>query len=101
MTATYWTEFVRLWIATFQILSHLKIDAMEQKLRRDRCIGDNLRKLRDKHNISQEKLKRELPVSGSVLYRWVSGKSLPTPTSLIRLSEYLDCSVDFLIGRRR
>ncbi len=29
---------------------------MEQKLRRDRCIGDNLRTLREKHNISQEKL---------------------------------------------
>ena len=24
---------------------------MEQKLRRDRCMGDNLRKLRERHNI--------------------------------------------------
>lgn len=29
---------------------------MEQKLRRDRNIGSNLKALREKHNISQEKL---------------------------------------------
>jgi transcriptional regulator with XRE-family HTH domain len=56
--------------------------------------------LADKH-ISQERVKRELPVSASVLYKWVSGKNLPSATSLIRLAEFLDCSVDYLIGRRR
>lgn len=29
---------------------------MEQKIRRDRCMGDTLRRLRNERNISQEKL---------------------------------------------
>ena len=51
------------------------------------------------YGVSQEKLKRELPVSGSVLYKWTSGKSNPSTESLIRLAEYFGCSVDYLIGR--
>ena len=54
-----------------------------------------------KKNISQERLKRELPVSASVLYKWTSGKNTPSAISLVRLAKYLDCSVDYLIGRRR
>ena len=37
---------------------------MEQKIRRDRNMGDNLRKLRLEHDISQEKLCAELQRRG-------------------------------------
>ena len=37
---------------------------MEQKLRRDRCMGDHLRILREKYDISQEKLCAELQRRG-------------------------------------
>ena len=37
---------------------------MEQKIRRDRNMGDNLRRLRLDHNISQEKLCAELQRRG-------------------------------------
>ena len=37
---------------------------MEQKLRRDRCMGDNLRSLREIYDISQEKLCAELQRRG-------------------------------------
>ena len=63
--------------------------------------GTRLREILNQKGISQERLKRELPVSGSILYKWVSGKSLPFPSSLIRLAKYLDCSVDYLLGRLR
>jgi len=49
--------------------------------------------------ISQEQLKRDLNVSSSVIYKWISGKSEPSTTSLIRLACYFECSVDYLIGR--
>lgn len=52
-------------------------------------------------NISQEKLKRELNISSSVLYKWLIGKNQPSASSLIRLAEFLDCSIDYLIGRRK
>ena len=37
---------------------------MEQKLRRDRNMGENLRKLRNEHHLSQEKLCAELQRRG-------------------------------------
>ena len=37
---------------------------MEQKLRRDRCMGDNLRRLRLERELSQEKLCAELQRRG-------------------------------------
>jgi transcriptional regulator with XRE-family HTH domain len=63
--------------------------------------GARLRTLLKAYNISGERLKRELPVSGSVLFKWLSGKSLPSTESLLRLADYLGCSVDFLLGRVR
>jgi hypothetical protein len=44
-------------------------EKMEQKLRRDRRIGDNSRALRDKHDISQEKLCAELQRRGCDIAR--------------------------------
>lgn len=62
---------------------------------------ERLRQVLREKKISGEKLKRDMHVSGSVYYNWTSGKALPTSASLIRLAEYLDCSIDYLIGRRR
>ena len=73
----------------------------EEKLYDLLPFGDRLRQILFEKKISQEKLKRELPVSGSVLYKWITGKSSPVCSSLIKLATYLDCSVDYLIGRRR
>ena len=63
--------------------------------------GARLREILKQKGISQEKLKRELPVSSSLIYKWLSGKSNPYPTTLIRLAKYLDVSVDYLLGRVR
>ena len=62
---------------------------------------ERLRNLLKSHGISQGKLQRELPLSSSALYGWLSGKRQPALVSLVRLCEYFDCSVDYLIGRRR
>ena len=63
--------------------------------------GERLRKLLKEQKISQAQLIRELPVSSAVPYKWLSGKNYPSIESLVRLAEYLDCSVDYLIGRVR
>ncbi|MBR2871226.1 MAG: helix-turn-helix transcriptional regulator [Clostridia bacterium] len=63
--------------------------------------GARLREILNQKGISQERLKRELSISGSLIYKWLSGKSLPYPSSLMRLAKYLDCSVDYLLGRLR
>ena len=62
---------------------------------------ERLRQILQEQKISQERLKRELPVSGSVLYKWISGKSQPSSESLLALADYFETSVDYLIGRIR
>ena len=62
---------------------------------------ERLRAILIEQKTSQEKLKRELRVSGSVLYKWLSGKSQPSVESLILLADYFDISIDYLIGRIR
>lgn len=47
---------------------------MEQKIRADRCIGDNLRRLRKEFDISQEKLCEELQCRGCDIGRTTYAK---------------------------
>ncbi len=73
----------------------------EEKLYPVLPFSERLRALLKEHKLTQEQLKTGLPVSGSVLYKWLSGKNEPSTASLIRLAEFFDCSVDYLIGRIR
>jgi transcriptional regulator with XRE-family HTH domain len=63
--------------------------------------GKRLREILSAKGISQEKMKRDMRISGSVMYNWISGKREPSSASLIKIATYLDCSVDYLIGRLR
>ena len=72
---------------------------MEQKLRRDRRIGDNLRTLRDKHNISQEKLCAELQRRGCDIARssyakYEAGELNVKISVIIELKKIYGCSFD-------
>lgn len=74
---------------------------MEQKLRRDRCIGDNLRFLRDKHNISQEKLCAELQRRGcdiarSTYAKYEAGELNVRISVLIEIKKIYNCSYEDL-----
>lgn len=60
-----------------------------------------LRKILKEKGISQEKVKRDLSISGSVLYKWLSQKAQPNAQTLMILAKYFDCSVDYLLGRRK
>lgn len=77
---------------------------MEQKLRRDRRIGDNLRALRDKHDISQEKLCEELQRRGCDIGRttyakYESGELNVRISVLLELKKIYQCSFeDFFEG---
>lgn len=72
---------------------------MEQKIRRDRNMGDNLRKLRLEKGISQEKLCAELQRRGCDIgrttYAKYEGGELNIRASvLIELRKYYGCSYD-------
>ena len=72
---------------------------MEQKLRRDRCMGDNLRRLRIQKGISQEKLCAELQRRGCDIGRttyakYESGELNIRVSVLMELRRLYDCNYD-------
>ena len=70
---------------------------MEQKIRRDRNMGSNLRRLRDQYGISQEKLCAELQRRGCDIGRtayakYESGELNIRASVLIELRKIYSCS---------
>lgn len=55
--------------------------------------------LRKENHISQAQLAKKIGVSCSVVCYWETDRSEPTAPNLIKLSEYFDVSVDYLLGR--
>ena len=72
---------------------------MEQKIRRDRNIGDNLRRLRGTKGISQEKLCALLQLRGcdigrSTYDKYERGELNVKVSVLIQLKDFYGCSFD-------
>lgn len=72
---------------------------MEQKIIRDRNMGDNLRKLRLEHDISQEKLYAELQRRGcdigrSTYAKYEAGELNIRASIIIELRKIYSCSYD-------
>ena len=80
---------------------------MEQKIRRDRNMGDNLKRLRLDHNISQEKLCAELQRRGCDIGRttyakYEAGQLNSRASVLIELRQIYGCEYDdFFRGLER
>lgn len=49
--------------------------------------------------ITKYRLEKQTGLSEKTVNRWHNGKTQPTVESLIRLANYFDCSVDFILGR--
>ncbi len=77
---------------------------MEQKIRRDLNMGDNLRRLRDAADISQEKLCAELQRRGcdigrSTYAKYEAGELNIRASVLVALRKIYDCTYDeFFVG---
>lgn len=77
---------------------------MEQKIRRDRNMGDNLKRLREEHCLSQEKLCAELQRRGCDIGRttyakYEAGQLNIRASVLIELKKIYGCSYDaFFFG---
>ena len=72
---------------------------MEQKIRRDRNIGDNLRKLRAQIGLSQEKICAELQRRGCDIGRttyakYESGELNIRASVIIELRKFYNCTYD-------
>ncbi|MBQ4569010.1 MAG: helix-turn-helix transcriptional regulator [Ruminococcus sp.] len=77
---------------------------MEQKIRRDLNMGDNLRRLRDVSGLSQEKLCAELQRNGcdigrSTYAKYEAGELNIRASVIVTLRKIYNCSYDeFFLG---
>ena len=78
----------------------MKMDkTMEQKLRRDYNMGENLKKLRKKNGLSQEKLcselqRRSCDIGRTTYEKYESGELNIRISVLIQLKKIYDCTYD-------
>ena len=61
-------------------------------------VGKRIRKAREAAGFTQEKLAEMVGVSRTAVVRWESGEVDPTIDHLVKITELLDVSADFLLG---
>ncbi len=61
--------------------------------------GNNLKKIRQEHEMTQEELAKEINTSRSNIANYENDKNMPSIETLNNLSEVLNCSTDYLLGK--
>jgi transcriptional regulator with XRE-family HTH domain len=61
-------------------------------------LGENLKKLRLKRELTQEQLAEAFGVSAQAVSRWENGMTYPDITLLPSIASYFDISIDEIIG---
>lgn len=59
----------------------------------------NMRSLIDSKNYSITKLAMNASVSESTINSYLNGQKIPSLTTLVSIANYLNCNIDFLLGR--
>jgi len=60
---------------------------------------ENLKKIRKEKNITQIRLSIAAEVSQETISAYESGKALPSADTLIKIADFLDVSIDYLLDR--
>ncbi|MDE5754204.1 MAG: helix-turn-helix transcriptional regulator [Oscillospiraceae bacterium] len=64
-------------------------------------LGKNLKSIREKRGLTQEKLAKEINVNRVNLAYYENGTKVPSVAVLTRIADTLDCSIDGLLGRKK
>lgn len=64
-------------------------------------IGDNIRKFRQKMNLTQEQLGNSVGVSSQAVSKWECGDNIPDTTLIVSIANVLDVSTDRLLGNEK
>lgn len=64
-----------------------------------KIFGERLKELRMEKGIGQATLAKILGVSSGIVCLWETDRSEPTAPNLVKLADYFDVSVDYLLGR--
>lgn len=63
--------------------------------------SERLRSVMNETNTTQYRIEKALKISGASMYNWLFGNTLPSVDNLVKLAEYMNVSVDYLLGRTR
>lgn len=61
-------------------------------------VGERITELRNKYNLTQHALAKELGVSRSSVNAWEMGISTPSVERIIDIAQYFHVSVDYILG---
>ena len=61
-------------------------------------IGENIKKLRREHNVTQEKLAEYLNISYQAVSKWENGTALPDISLVLPLAKFFGVSTDTLFA---
>ena len=62
-------------------------------------LHENLRELRKNKNLNQTIVAKYLGVQYYTLGKWEQGRAEPSANDLVKLADYYDVTVDYLLGR--
>lgn len=62
-------------------------------------IKENFGKILQNRQLSLYRVAKDTGIPKSIVYEWASGEREPVSEYLLVLADYLDCSVDYLLGR--
>lgn len=60
--------------------------------------GERVKELRLKNNITQGELAEEMGMTATGVSYWESGKAMPNTSTLLKLSDYFNVPIAYLIG---
>ncbi len=77
-----------------------RTDSLEESAFKQRPpFSEQLSFLLSYFHVTKYRLEKETKLTEETVNRWHKGRYEPTVESLIRLANYFDCSVDFILGR--
>lgn len=77
----------------------LNDDSTAYKFRKCPPFGQQLKYLFEKQQKTQYSFKKQKRISQSVLYYWLHDVYMPSIYNIIKLSEFFECTVDYVLGR--
>lgn len=60
---------------------------------------ERFREIIQSHDITPYRIAKDTGISQGLMAEYNRGEKIPTVNNLIRIADYLDCSVDYLLGR--
>lgn len=60
---------------------------------------ENFGEILQNRQLSLYRVAKDTGIPKSIVYEWASGEREPVSEHLLVLADYLDCSIDYLLGR--